>query len=70
MTIEEFKTLTFDKKLAQLKYHGELLGPYERTDEKGNKVPGDIYELHDFWVYLSEDENVVIPTRRNPIDKE
>jgi hypothetical protein len=26
--------------------------------------------LHEFWVFLSEDEHMVIPTRRNPIFKE
>lgn len=67
MDIDQFKTLTFDQKLAELRHHGNLLGSYERNTEQGIKVPGDIYELHDFWVYLSEDEKTVIPTRRNPL---
>ncbi len=69
MTIEEFKTLTTDKKLAAIKYDGNILGPYERTEENGSKMPGDIYELFQFWVYLSEDEKLIIPTRRNPIEQ-
>ncbi len=68
MTIEQFKTLTLEKKLSEIKYNGNILGSYERPNEEGGtKVPGDIYELHDFWVYLSEDEQMVIPTRRNPL---
>jgi len=68
MTIEQFKTLTLEKKLSEIKYNGNILGSYERPNEEGGtKVPGDIYELHDFWVYLSEDEQIVIPTRRNPL---
>ncbi|MFL9482765.1 hypothetical protein ACI6Q2_08285 [Chitinophagaceae bacterium LWZ2-11] len=68
MTIEHFKTLTLTEKLSEIKYHGNLLGSYERPSEHGGpKVPGDIYELHDFWVYVSEDELTVIPARRNPI---
>ena len=68
MTIETFKTLSLDEKLKEIKYNGNLLGPYERSNEEGGKkVPGDIYELYDFWVYLSEDEQTVVPTRRNPI---
>ncbi len=69
MTIEDFKELSHAEKLKALKYKGEILGPYERTDEKGSKMPGDIYQLEEFWVYLSEDEKLVIPTRRNPLDK-
>jgi len=68
MDIDQFKKLTLDQKLLELKYHGNLLGPYERNGEQGGtKTPGDIYELHDFWVYLSEDEKMVIPSRRNPL---
>ena len=45
-----------------------MLGPYERPSEDGGrKTQGDIYELHDFWVFLSEDEDMVIPTRKNPV---
>ncbi len=66
MTIEEFKTLTLEEKLSQLRYHGELLGSYERSDaEGGKKQPGDIFALYEFWVFLSDDEQTVIPTRRN-----
>ena len=69
MDIETFKTLTHEQKLSELKYNGELLGPYERNNEhNSSKTPGDIYELHDFWVYLSEDEKIVVPSRRNPIE--
>ena len=68
MDIDNFKKLTLEEKLAELKYSGTLLGPYERNSENSNtKVPGDIYELYDFWVYLSEDEKTVIPSRRNPL---
>lgn len=68
MEIDQFKTLSHEQKLTELKYNGNLLGPYERTSEQGtSKVPGDIYELYDFWVYLSEDEKTVIPSRRNPL---
>lgn len=67
MGIDEFKTLTLAEKLSELKYNGNLLGSYERTSEQGSKVPGDIYELYDFWVYLSEDEKTVVPSRRNPL---
>lgn len=68
MDIEKFKTLTLEQKLSELKYNGELLGPYERNNEhNGSKTPGDIYELYDFWVYLSEDEKTVVPSRRNPL---
>lgn len=69
MTIEAFKELSHQEKLKALKFNGEILGPYDRTDEKGGKMPGDIYQLEEFWVYLSEDEKLVIPTRRNPLDK-
>jgi hypothetical protein len=68
MTIEHFKTLTHAEKLSEIKYHGTLLGSYDRPNEEGgSKVPGDIFELHDFWVYLSDEEDMVIPTRRNPL---
>ena len=68
MEIDDFKKLTLEEKLSELKYSGNLLGSYERTSENGGaKVPGDIYELYDFWVYLSEDEKTVIPSRRNPL---
>ena len=68
MDIDQFKKLTQDQKLTELRYNGNILGPYERTSEQGGaKVPGDIYELYDFWVYLSEDEKTVIPSRRNPL---
>ncbi len=67
MDIDQFKKLTLEQKLSELKYNGNLLGSYERNSEQGGKVPGDIYELYDFWVYLSEDEKTVIPSRRNPL---
>ncbi|NCI46866.1 hypothetical protein [Sediminibacterium soli] len=68
MTIEAFKELTVEKKLSELKYNGELLGSYERNSEhNGPKTPGDIFALYDFWVYLSEDEETIIPSRRNPL---
>lgn len=68
MDIDSFKKLPLEKKLLELKHSGNLLGPYERNGEKaGTKIPGDIYELYDFWVYLSEDEQTVIPSRRNPL---
>ena len=68
MTIENFKQLTMHEKLQALKHHGNILGPYERNGENGGpKTPGDIYELFDFFVYLSEDETMVIPSRRNPL---
>ncbi|WP_153796109.1 hypothetical protein [Foetidibacter luteolus] len=70
MTIETFKTLSHEKKLIEIKYNGNLLGSYERPSEQGGtKVPGDIFELYEFWVYLSDDEQTVIPSRRNPLDK-
>lgn len=68
MDIDTFKKLTLDEKLSALKYDGNLIGPYERNSENGaSKVPGDIYELFDFFVYLSEDEKTVVPSRRNPL---
>lgn len=68
MEIENFKKLTLEEKLAELKYSGTLLGPYERNSENSaTKTPGDIYQLYDFWVYLSEDEKIVVPSRRNPL---
>jgi hypothetical protein len=70
MDIDQFKQLNFEQKLSELKYNGNLLGSYERSTEQGIKVPGDIYELYDFWVYLSEDEKTIIPTRRNPLPAE
>lgn len=71
MDIDEFKKLTMEQKLTELKYSGNLLGPYDRNGEPGSpKTPGDIYELYDFFVYLSEDETMVIPSRRNPLPAE
>jgi hypothetical protein len=68
MDIDSFKTLTLEQKLKELKFSGQILGPYERNSENGSaKVPGDIYELYDFFVYLSEDEKTVVPSRRNPL---
>jgi hypothetical protein len=68
MDIDSFKTLTLEQKLKELKFSGQILGPYERNSENGSaKVPGDIYELYDFFVYLSEDEKTVVPARRNPL---
>ncbi|GMV78424.1 MAG: hypothetical protein AMXMBFR79_15550 [Chitinophagaceae bacterium] len=68
MTIEEFKTLPLEKKLLELKHSAELLGSYDRYNENGgSKTTGDIYALYDFWVFLSEDEKMVIPSRRNPL---
>lgn len=68
MTIEAFKELTMEQKLHELKYNGELLGSYDRNGEhNGPKVPGDIFALYDFWVYLSDDEETIIPSRRNPL---
>lgn len=68
MDIDNFKKLTLDEKLTELRFSGNLLGSYERNSENStSKVPGDIYELYDFWVYLSEDENTVIPSRKNPL---
>ncbi len=68
MTIEGFKELTLAEKLDQLRHSGELLGSYDRNGEQnGPKVPGDIFALYDFWVYLSDDEETIIPSRRNPL---
>lgn len=68
MDIDSFKKLTLEEKLTELKYNGTLIGPYERNSEQnGTKIPGDIYEVEDFWVYLSEDEKIVVPSRRNPL---
>ncbi len=68
MTIESFKELKMEQKLSELRYNGELLGSYDRnSDNNGPKTPGDIYVLYDFWVYLSDDEETIIPTRRNPL---
>jgi hypothetical protein len=68
MDIENFKKLTLEEKLSEIKYNGQILGPYDRNNENGGaKTPGDIYELYDFYVYLSEDENIVVPSRRNPL---
>ena len=71
MTIENFKQLTHEEKLEQLKYSGDLLGSYDRNGEhNGPKVPGDIFALYEFWVYLSDDEQTIIPSRRNPLHTE
>jgi hypothetical protein len=71
MDIGAFKGLTHEEKLKELKFNGNLLGPYDRNGEPGEpKTPGDIYELNDFWVFLSEDEQMVIPSRRNPLPEE
>ncbi len=68
MDIDSFKKLSLEQKLHELKYSGALLGPYDRNGEPGMpKVPGDIYQLYDFFVYLSEDESTVVPSRRNPL---
>ncbi len=68
MDIEIFKKLTLEEKLSELRYSGNLLGSYERNSENSaSKTPGDIYELYDFWVYLSEDEKIIVPSRRNPL---
>lgn len=68
MTIENFKELTLVEKLDQLRHSGELLGSYDRNGEQnGPKVPGDIFALYDFWVYLSDDEETIVPSRRNPL---
>jgi hypothetical protein len=70
MTIENFKALSHEQKLLELKHEGELLGSYERNaEDDGEKTPGDIFQLYDFWVFLSEDEKMVIPTRRDPLNK-
>lgn len=71
MDIDQFKQLSLEQKLTELKYSGELLGPYERNGEPGTpKVPGDIYQLYNFFVYLSEDETTVVPSRRNPLPQQ
>ena len=68
MDIDSFKKLSMEEKLREIRYNGNILGPYERNGEVGGqKMPGDIYELYDFWVYLSEDESTVVPSRRNPL---
>ncbi|NCT95080.1 MAG: hypothetical protein GXC72_11695 [Chitinophagaceae bacterium] len=70
MTIDSFKQLGHEEKLNQLRHHGDLLGAYERRSEHGDgKMSGDIFSLHDFWVFLSEDEKTIIPSRRNPLYK-
>ena len=71
MDIDTFKALSLDEKLSEIKYNGNILGPYDRNSEDNSKkVPGDIYELYDFFVYLSEDEKTVVPSRRNPLPEE
>lgn len=71
MDIDSFKKLTHEEKLHELKFAGNLLGPYERNGETGSpKVPGDIYGVENFFVYLSEDETTVVPSRRNPLPEE
>ena len=71
MDIGAFKVLTLEEKRNELKYNGKILGAYDRNGEPGEpKTPGDIYELYDFWVFLSEDEQTVIPSRRNPLPEE
>lgn len=68
MTIEAFKQLNHEGKLRAIRYNGSILGPYERYNENGGgRVPGDIYGIADFFVYLSEDENIIVPSRRNPL---
>lgn len=68
MTIESFKVLAHEEKLKELKFSGELLGSYDRNSENnGPKTPGDIFALYEFWVYLSDDEETIIPTRKNPL---
>lgn len=68
MDIDSFKKLSTDQKLKEIRYNGLILGSYDRNAENGGpKTPGDIYALHDFWVYLSEDETLIIPSRRNPL---
>ena len=71
MTIDQFKLLSLPEKLKTIRYDAVLLGSYERNGEQnGPKTPGDIYSLHDFWVFLSDDETMVIPSRRNPLPTE
>ncbi len=68
MDIDTFKTLTHEQKLSEIKFNGTILGPYDRNSEDNTKkVPGDIYQIVDFFVYLSEDEKIVVPSRRNPL---
>ncbi len=68
MDIDTFKTLTHEQKLSEIKFNGTILGPYDRNSEDNiKKVPGDIYQIADFFVYLSEDEKIVVPSRRNPL---
>jgi hypothetical protein len=69
MDIDSFKKLTLADKLKEIKYNGNMLGSYDRYVGDGlPKNPGDIFELYDFWVYLSEDEKTVVPSRRNPLE--
>ena len=71
MDIDSFKQLATEEKLKEIKFNGNIVGSYERNSENGgSKMPGDIYELHGFWVYLSEDESVIVPSRRNPLPEE
>jgi hypothetical protein len=67
MDIDAFKEKGHKEKLQELRYNGQLLGSYQRNTETGSKIPGDIFELYDFWVFLSDDESIVIPTRKNPL---
>ena len=67
MDIDAFKEIGYKEKLQELRYNGQLLGSYQRNTETGSKIPGDIFELYDFWVFLSDDESMVIPTRKNPL---
>ena len=67
MNIDAFKEISHYEKLKELRYNGQLLGSYQRNTETGSKIPGDIFELYDFWVFLSDDESMVIPTRKNPL---
>ena len=68
MTIESFKQLTLEQKLSELRNNGDLLGSYERNGEQnGPKVPGYMFDWYEFWVYLSDDEETVIPSMRNPL---
>ena len=66
--IDNFKKLSHAEKLKEIRYNGNILGSYERnTENAGAKIPGDIYEYNGFWIYLSEDEKIVVPSRRNPL---
>jgi hypothetical protein len=69
MDIDAFKEMGHNEKLQELRYNGQLLGSYQRNTETGSKIPGDIFELYDFWVFLSDDESMVIPTRKNPLSE-